>query len=60
MRFALVALGVLTLLAADTYFYVARGSDATLSWLFRQWVIEYPIVAFVLGLILGHVLWPLR
>ena len=60
MRFLAVALGVLLLLAWDTYLYVARGPDATLSTLFRQWVADYPIVSFLLGMLLGHVLWPLR
>ena len=60
MRFAVVAGVALALFALDIALYVYRGPDATLSQQFRDWVEQYPIVAFILGVLAGHVLWPLR
>jgi hypothetical protein len=60
MRFAFISILVLGTAALDLGLYVCRGPDSTISAHFRTWCEQWPIVPFLLGMLAGHLLWPLR
>jgi len=41
----------------DTYIVAFAQTEDTVSTIIRGWVHEYPILAFALGVIVGHVFW---
>ncbi|GIV49772.1 MAG: hypothetical protein KatS3mg038_3874 [Candidatus Kapaibacterium sp.] len=58
---ALLLLGVVAGLAAvDVIVIGIYGAQHSLSLATYQAAREYPVIAFMLGVIAGHVFWPLR
>lgn len=54
-----VVLGtILGWLAYDVYAAARWGARGTLSYTIWYWAAEQPLVAFGLGLVVGHLLWP--
>lgn len=46
------------LMVYDVYIYFAKGTEATISLVLYDFCQRNPLVPFVLGVIVGHILWP--
>ena len=57
---AVLAFAVTTLAGYDAYVYRTAGTEATISAVTRDAVVEFPIIGLALGVVVGHILWPLR
>lgn len=55
----ILAFAVTSLAGYDAYVFRNAGSEATISVVTRDLFIEYPIAAVVIGVIVGHICWPL-
>lgn len=54
-----ILIGVVVLLAIyDVFALLYWGEYATISYVLRESSYKYPIIAFLLGLLVGHALWP--
>ncbi len=42
----------------DIWMLWRRGYEATISWVLLTWSRKYPIIAFMLGVLAGHIFWP--
>ena len=42
----------------DGFAYLTWGPPATISKLLLSWAQEHPIIAFLFGVIFGHLFWP--
>lgn len=60
MKFYVVATIVLLVLLYDLQVYVFWGDHFTLSHDFLELCEHYPVIPLVIGILLGHALWPLR
>lgn len=47
------------LIAWDILAYVIGGTRSTISVIVHDWASDYLIIPFALGVLAGHVLWPL-
>lgn len=56
----LIGLVSFVLIAYDIWTYIKRGSDTTISVQMFELSKKYPIVAFLLGIVFGHIFWPLN
>lgn len=56
----LIGLVAFILIAYDIWTYLKRGSDTTISVQMFELSKKYPIVAFLLGIVFGHIFWPLN
>lgn len=55
-----VLLIFLTIVFYDSYAYWSGGQEATISYLIiTDWIYNYPFVTFCMGLVCGHLFWPL-
>lgn len=52
--FAILAYGIV-----DLWLILSYGPEASFSVTFHKTCAHHPIIAFLLGLLVGHVLWPL-
>ena len=55
----LLAFAVTTLAGWDAWVYHASGPEATISVVTRDLFLEFPVAAVAVGLIVGHIAWPL-
>lgn len=44
----------------DAYAAYIGRSDVTVSHIIQQWAFSFPILPFLLGLLVGHLFWPIR
>lgn len=44
----------------DVYASFWLGPDATVSAVIQDWAMRFPALAFVIGFVIGHLLWPTR
>jgi hypothetical protein len=52
---------VVALVAAwDIYAGAVQGATGSVSGIIQRWAVAYPILPFALGLVAGHLLWPVR
>jgi len=56
---SILAFVVVTLLGWDAFVYHAAGPEATISVVTRDLFLEFPVAAVAVGLIVGHIAWPL-
>lgn len=53
-----MVLSVMGLFAYDYFALVNGGYSASISYQFLKLASEYPIVAFAMGVLFGHLFWP--
>ncbi len=56
---ALLVFGVTSLAGYDAYVYRNAGSEATISAVVRDLFVDWPIAAVAVGVVVGHICWPL-
>jgi len=56
---ALLAFAATSLAGYDAWVYRAHGTEPTVSAVVKDLVTEWPIAAVAIGVVLGHVCWPL-
>lgn len=56
---ALLAFVVTSLAGYDAYVYRNAGPDATISVVARDLFTDWPIAAVAVGVVVGHICWPL-
>lgn len=49
-----------TVLIWDVYASMRWGHRATVSVVLNSWVSEFPMIALSTGIVIGHIVWPLR
>lgn len=59
MTLTLIVLGitVLFLIVYDILIALTEGLDATISWVGWKLMQKYPVIAFALGFVMGHIIW---
>lgn len=55
----LLAFFVTSLAGYDAWVYRNHGSEATISVVCRDLFVEWPVAAVAVGVVVGHVCWPL-
>ncbi len=53
----LIIATIVILAAVDVWLYITKGSEATISRTLLKWSQAYPIIAFALGVVFGHIFW---
>lgn len=56
----LIIFVVALLVVYDVWTIIKRGSDTTISVQLFEYSKRYPIIAFLLGVVFGHIFWPLQ
>jgi hypothetical protein len=57
---AWLLLNFLSVACYDVYAYYALPADQSVSFWLYNWSSEFPMLACSIGLIVGHLLWPLK
>jgi hypothetical protein len=55
-----VVIGVVIILAIDAVLFYKKGEEGTISYRTAYWSQRYPVVAFLLGFLAGHLVWSNR
>jgi len=56
---ALLVFAATSLAGYDAYVYRNAGADATISVVLRDLFVDWPIAAVAVGVVVGHICWPL-
>jgi hypothetical protein len=55
--YLVLGITVAVLIIYDIYICYTHGGDATISWVTYSLAQRHPIIAFALGVVMGHILW---
>jgi hypothetical protein len=55
-----IAATIAVIAAFDVYVWTAGGTEATISWTMFEWSHEYPVFAFAMGFVMGHLFWQMK